>query len=492
MKKIKKRTAGILMSVTSLPSRHGCGSFAGSAYGFVDFASAAGFRLWQLLPLNPLGFGFSPYQPYSSMALDDIYLDLDKLIEEGLLDEVPDFNKDAGRVDFKAVAAFRLPYLKKAYAKAKERGFDPKRFLKKNPWAKEWGYYMMTKRRIDTPWNEWPEEQREWIHGSKRIKKEDLDDFGFEVFLQEKLYEQYNALRDYAHSKGLLLMGDLPFYSGFDSADVYCNQDQFRLHKINRKPTVVAGVPPDYFSPTGQRWGNPIYNWKAMRKDKYGYLVERVAFSAKLYDLLRLDHFRAFDTYYVIPSYCPNAMVGKWVEAPGYRFFDTLFAKYPDIDIVAEDLGDLRPEVLELRDHYAFPGMNVIQFTFAEEIWQNKAGLDEENSVAYLGTHDNQTTVGFIQDTLHEQGAADWKKALVEKGYREDEPLNIILQRFCLNKKAILAVLSAQDVLGLDDSARTNVPGDVSDKNWTWRITDLNGFNDALPRLQEMISGSGR
>ena len=491
MKKISKRTAGILMSVTSLPSRHGCGSFAGSAYGFVDFVSEAGFRLWQLLPLNPLGFGNSPYQPYSSMALDDIYLDLDVLIEEGLLKEVPDFNADAGRVDFKAVASFRLPYLKEAFKAAKEKGYNPAKFQKKNPWVKQWAYFMMNKRRFDCSWDAWPEEVRNWINGSQRIKPEDKEDIEFEIFLQDKLYEQFWKLRNYAHEKGILLMGDLPFYSGFDSADVYCNQDQFRLHKINRRPTVVAGVPPDYFSPTGQRWGNPIYDWKAMRKDHYSYLIDRIAFSSRLYDLLRLDHFRAFDTYYVIPSYCPTAMIGHWVEAPGYRFFDTLFKEHPDIDIVAEDLGDLRPEVLELRDHYAFPGMNVIQFTFADEIWAHKDGYDEDNSVAYLGTHDNQTIVGYIQNTLHE-GAEDWRRALVERGYRDDEPLNILLMRFCLNKKAILAVLSAQDILGLDDSARTNVPGEVSDANWTWRIASLDGLREKLPMLQEMISGSGR
>ncbi|MCR5491133.1 MAG: 4-alpha-glucanotransferase, partial [Bacilli bacterium] len=323
MKKISRRTAGILMAVSSLPSRHGCGTFGASAYRFVDYCAEAGFHLWQLLPLNPLGYGNSPYQPYSSMAFDDIYLDLDILIEEGLLKEAPSFREDAEKVDFQASSAYRLPYLKEAFRNAKEKGFKPERFLKKNPWAKVWGYFMLNKRRYPTSWDAWPKEVKEWINGPHRIKKEDLEDFEFEIWLQEELLKQFSALRAYCHKKGVLLMGDLPFYSGFDSADVYGNQDQFRLHKINRKPTVVAGVPPDYFSPTGQRWGNPIYDWKKLKQENYSYLIDRIAFTSRMYDLVRLDHFRAFDTYYVIPAYCPTAMVGKWVVAPGKKFFKT-------------------------------------------------------------------------------------------------------------------------------------------------------------------------
>ncbi len=490
MKKIQSRSAGVLMALSSLPGKYGCGDFGESAYRFIDFAKKAGFRLWQLLPLNPLGYGHSPYQPFSSNAMSDLYLSLDALVKERLLDEVPPFNADADRVDYEAVAAFRLPYLKAAFAKAKKKGYSPRGFLARNRWAKNWAYFMMNKRRFGCSWDQWPEENRKWIDGPRRIKKKDREDYEFEIWLQEKLFEQFAKLRAYAKKNHILLMGDMPFYVGYDSNDVYANKDQFLLDPETAQPTSVAGVPPDYFSPTGQRWGNPIYDWDKLIKTDYRFFADRVGFCGKMFDLVRLDHFRAFDTYWKIPASEETAMVGEWVEAPGKDFFNTLLRKYPDLDIIAEDLGDLRPEVLQLRDLFHFPGMNVIEFTFPDQIFAKKDGFDEPNSVCYLGTHDNETIVGFIKDTLKE-GAKQWDEELIKLGYTEGDLAHKLI-RFCLDKKCILAVISVQDILGLDNAARTNKPGCIDDKNWTWRMPRFDELEAKIPEIKELIARSKR
>lgn len=486
-----ERKAGILLGVASLPGNYGIGDFGKGSYRFVDDLAKAGFSLWQILPLAPLGYGHSPYQPYSSFAMDEIYLDLDALHEEGLIGKPAPFNALASKIAYEEVRAYKLPYLRAAYKAEKAK--NPRlltRFKKEHPWASDYSVFIAFHESHQSSWDNWPLEERDWILTRPALKGKMKEEADFRLYLQYKLYQQWDKLHAYAKDKGIEIIGDLPFYVGFDSCDVWANQDTFLLDRKTKQPSFIAGVPPDYFSATGQRWGNPIYDWKKLAKEDFSFIENRIALNARIYDVLRLDHFRAFDTYWKIPSSCPTAVEGEWVEAPGYALFDSLLAKYPSLNIIAEDLGDLRPEVLTLRDHYDFPGMNVIEFTFHDYEIEHKGKWDEENAVAYLGTHDNETIVGFFYD-LDEREQAEWVYALEQKGIAEG-PMNERLIRYCFAKKAKYALVSMQDVLGLDKDARTNVPSTVNDVNWTWKMSDFASFEEKLPSLEKVLKEEGR
>lgn len=487
------RSAGILLSVTALPSRHGIGDFGKEAKEFIDHLAEMGFKVWQILPLNPLGYGNSPYQPYSSFAIDEQFVDLDGLVDDGLLKSVPDFNADAPKVHYDAVKAFKLPYLKEAFGAFIKREGSAKlieKFKKSHPWVGDWAVFMTFKRRYPTSWNEWPSEAQNWIKSRPALSKEDQEACNFEIWLQMVLYAQWNAIHEYAKKKGIKIIGDIPFYVGFDSCDVWANQETFLLDPDTHLPTVVAGVPPDYFSAIGQRWGNPIYDWKRLEANGFEFIINRIHLNAVLYDILRLDHFRAFDTYWEIPASCPTAVDGQWKEPPGYLFFDTLLGKYPDLEIIAEDLGDLRPEVLELRDHYDFPGMNVIEFTFEDCELLHKGDWNRENSVAYLDTHDNDTMLSYFY-LMPEEAQAAWLHRLGELGIVLGTAVDRMMV-YCMRKPAKLAVLSMQDILNLDVHARTNVPGTVDDRNWTWKLVSFSDFLARKEFLSDLIVSSKR
>ena len=395
----RKRQAGLLLSVTALPGKYGIGDFGESAFTFIDLLKTAGFSLWQILPLNPLGYGNSPYQPYSSFAIDEQFVDLEALVKEGLLNGIDECDVIQGKVKYDAVKAFKLSHLKRAYDIFLQKDYAAQQldeFAASHPWIPDWSVFMMFKRRYPSSWNEWPKEAASWIETRPALNKQDQYDSRFEIFIQMVLYRQWQKVHEYALANGIKIIGDIPFYVGFDSVDVWGNQDAFLLDKKTHLPSCVAGVPPDYFSETGQRWGNPIYNWELLEKNGFEFLVNRIYLNSTLYDIIRLDHFRAFDTYWKIPAECETAIDGKWIEAPGYKFFDLLLGKYPNLQIIAEDLGDLRPEVLELRDHYDFPGMNVIQFTFEDCEFLHKGDWNRVNSVAYLDTHDNDTMLSYF------------------------------------------------------------------------------------------------
>ena len=489
---MEKRSAGILLSVTALPSRHGIGDFGENAKKFIDALNDMGFRVWQILPLNPLGYGNSPYQPYSSFAIDEQFVDLDALTKEGLIDRVPDFNADAPSVQYNAVKAFKAEYLRKAFtnylSKHGKKAIDA--FAKSHPWVNDWSVFMTFKKRYPSSWNEWPKEVQDWIFTRPELDQDLAEGALYERWIQMVLYAQWDAIHSYAKSKGIKIIGDIPFYVGFDSCDVWSNRDTFILDPENYNPTVVAGVPPDYFSEIGQRWGNPIYNWKLLQENGFDFILNRIHLNSVLYDILRLDHFRAFDTYWEIPASCPTAVDGEWKEPPGYEFFDLLLSKYPDLDIIAEDLGDLRPEVLTLRDHYHFPGMNVIEFTFHDYELLHKGDWDEENSVAYLDTHDNDTMLSYFY-LLPEEEQGAWLQALRNLGIEEGTVVDRMLI-YCMRKSAKLAVLSMQDILNLDVHARTNVPGTVNDRNWTWKLVDFDAFLGRREFLKGIILDAGR
>lgn len=487
------KLAGILLPVASLPGDYGVGDFGKHAYEFVDALYSAGFRLWQILPLNPLGYGHSPYQPFSSFAMDEIYVDLGDLQRRHYIRRPAKSNPLAKAIDYERARAYRAPILREAFeTQMKKNPRCLNLFIEENPWVKDWAAFMMFKRRYPASWDSWPTQAREWIKTRPAIARKESRAYKYEIWLQMTLYRQWDALHRYANSKGIEIIGDIPFYVGFDSCDVWANQDCFLLNPVDSSPSFIAGVPPDYFSATGQRWGNPIYDWKHLEESDFRFIAERIVNNAKIYDIIRLDHFRAFDTYWKVPSFCPTAIEGEWIEAPGYAFFDSLFAKYPELQkkLIAEDLGDLRPEVLTLRDHYRFPGMNVVEFTFHDDAIAGKVGYEGYNSVVYLGTHDNDTMKGYFSSLpLDEQ--QEWQQAIASFGY-QDETLVDKFLHFALAKPAKYSILTVQDILNLGPEGRINVPGVVDSINWTYKMDTLKPFKDRVVYLRHLLKATGR
>lgn len=482
------RVTGVLMPVASLPSDSGVGSFGKEAYEFVDSLVRMGMKIWQLLPLNPLGYGNSPYQPFSSFAGDELYIDLGMLEKAGYLkgdrapfaEEVP-----ADKIAYDKARAYKAPYLKEAYKAFWAKDSESAEFLefKKLDWVYPYAVFISLKKQNDLRcWNEWPKEQQDWILDQKYDISHLEEEIQYQMFIQFMFRKQWMELKKYANSKGISIMGDIPIYVGIDSLDVWGCRENFLLD-AEGKPAFVAGVPPDYFSATGQRWGNPIYDWDYMEKNGFTFWINRLAYSSELYDVIRIDHFRAFDTYWKIPASCDTAIEGDWIEAPGYALFDTIFKALPDIQIVAEDLGDLRPEVLELRDHYHFMGMNIVEFTM----------LSEEpirHQLIYTGTHDNQTVEGWYRDLDKET-----KKKVRSKLFRYGlpwMPISYKMIYFMLMSEARLAIIPAMDVLGLDDKARLNTPGTVGSPNWEWRMDSIESWKACEQRIGKLITRAGR
>lgn len=492
------------MPVSSLPSDYGIGDFGQNAFAFVDRMAEAGVKIWQILPLNPLGYGNSPYQPYSSMAGDEIYLGLDILTKEGLLEESPaPFSKDAETVDYEKVRAYKETYLKKAFEAFDQTAEDFVAFANQD-WVFLYGVFRAFKSANNMVcWNEWEPEYKNWIKTASAAKSEGNykekiaqdalcqkyeKEITYHIFLQYLFLKQWMELKTYANKKKIQVMGDIPFYVGIDSLDVWSNQDSFLLDE-NGMPVFIAGVPPDYFSATGQRWGNPIYDWDYLKEHHYDFWVNRIAYNHKLFDIIRIDHFRAFDTYWKIPATCPTAIEGEWIEAPGYEVFDAIYEKMPKAKIVAEDLGDLRPEVHTLKNHYKLKGMKIIQFTF-DPNENNNNFKDKKNMIAYTGTHDNQTILGWYES----QKPSLQKKirsCLWKMGYHQRS----IAQRFVeytLDNKADYAIIPMQDILELDDVGRLNTPGTVGSPNWEWKMADFTQADKFMPVFAKNVKKSGR
>lgn len=486
---IKK--AGILLPLASLPGKFGIGDFGIEGYQLIDSLKEGNMKLWQILPLNPLGYGNSPYQSYSSFALDEIYIDLIQLKEEGLLTKLPSFIKQSNFIEYEKVRDLKFKYLQIAYLKDKEKAKSKiMKFKLDNPWVNSWAIYKSFKRKDSHPWNLFPSYKKDYQLVSSNLSEEEKEDINFEIWVQMKLFEQWDALHKYANVNGIKIIGDLPFYVGFDSSDVYANNKYFLLDPNTKEPSFIAGVPPDYFSATGQRWGNPIYDFAELEKDGFSFLINRIAYNSKLYDIVRIDHFRAFDTYWKIPASCKTAIEGEWVEAPGYKLFDKLFSSYPDIEIIAEDLGELREEVRVLKDHYDLPGMNVIQFTLYDDLFAKKDGFDKENVVIYLGTHDNETTYSFLK-SMKEEDKKTLDEALSSLGIEDDNEVNRLI-KFALRKKGKYVILSFMDLLNLDNKARINTPGVLSKSNWTYKLKDFNSLFKAINDSKEEIIKDGR
>lgn len=444
-----KKNVGILLPVASLPGNHGIGDFSIYAYQFIDWLKDHHYKYWQVLPLNPVGPGNSPYVTICSEAIDIRYIDLSDLVDQGLLKKVPDHHKSTNKIDFDDVLAYKDKYLRKAFKKST---YNLNRFKKENPWSVPYGRYLVLKKMNNNlPWNEW---------NNFDIPKELLKEVDYHIWCQHIAYKQWNRLVSYAHSANISIIADCPFYVGLDSVDCYLHQDEFLLDE-NHQPTFISGCPPDAFSDDGQTWGTPIYNFEKMRENNYSFLISRIGFLSKHCDILRLDHFRAFDTYCIIPAGDENARRGEWKIGPRYEFFDELYRRYPDIKIIAEDLGDLFDSVLELRDHYNLPGMRIMEFNIFDDIEES------DKVVVYPGTHDNQTLFGWLKSLNEDQ--------INFLNNKFDNPHNLYKAIFnhIWNMKSYITIFQLQDLLKLDDSARINFPGTVGNHNWSYKLRNM-------------------
>ena len=493
-----KRSSGILLHISSLPSPYGIGTFGQEAYDFVDRLVRARQRYWQVLPLGPTSFGDSPYQSFSAFAGNPYFIDLDTLANEGLLDRSwlgsIDWGESARRVDYGKIYQQRFLVLRAAFERAKgswERMQSLERFRAEHAdWLNDYALFMALKdEQGGVPWSQWPGELRFREEGALWQARERLgESILFYAFLQQLFFEQWLRLRAYANERGIKIFGDLPIYVPFDSADVWSAPWEFQLNE-ERRPKCVAGVPPDYFTADGQLWGNPIYDWDSMRQSGYAWWLRRMRSAHALFDSVRIDHFRGLSSYWSVPADAETARGGAWFPGPGIAFVETLKAAFPDFEIVAEDLGYLTDEVRQLLADSGFPGMKVLQFAFdAREPSNYLPHTYDSHCVCYAGTHDNTTVDGWF----HEAAESDIAFAIRYLGLSEEEGRVHGILRGGMGSVAQLFVAQMQDYLGLGSDCRMNTPGTLGGGNWKWRL--LSGeFDEALiDSIAEMTRIYGR
>ncbi len=493
---IMARSAGVLLSITSLPSPYGIGTIGKEARKFADFLKKSGQKIWQILPVGPTSYGDSPYQSFSTYAGNPYLIDLDTLCSEGLITKKElksfDWGDNPEEVDYEKVYNCRYKALRIAYENYKalpdQKAF--RSFKRRNSkWLKNYALFMALKNNFDmVSWLEWPEDikMRE-EKAVRRYERKFKDEIDFWKFLQFKFYEQWESFRAYVNGLGIKILGDMPIYVAMDSADTWANPEIFQLYD-DGDPIAVAGCPPDYFSETGQLWGNPLYDWDYLEQTDYEWWFERIKAASKLYDITRIDHFRAFASYYSIPYPAENAINGEWIEGPRIKFFQMMEEELGDIEIVAEDLGTLTPDVTELMEQTGYPGMKVLEFAF--DSGEENDYLPHnytENCVVYTGTHDNDTVMGWLETAKPE----DIKYAREYCKMPDDEPFNWGLIRTAYFSKANMAIVPIQDILGLGKEARMNTPSTFG-KNWTWRISGKALTKELAAKLKTMSAESGR
>lgn len=476
------RESGILLHPTSLPSKYGIGELGNEAYSFVDFLVRSRQKLWQILPLGPVGYGESPYQCFSAFAGNTLLVSIDKLIEQKLLSKedvgtLPDF--DVRFVEFERVRKFKFDLYRKAFKKFKSEGInaDYRRFLRDNSfWLEEFSLFMALKEHFGgAAWNLWDKEIAFRKPDAVEYYKDKLaGEIEYHKFLQYMFFRHWLQLKAYANGKGIRIIGDLPIFVSCDSSDAWSKRHLFELD-ASGNPKKVAGVPPDYFSETGQLWGNPHYKWDEMQKDNFSWWRDRLDMLLKLVDIIRIDHFRGFESYWEIPGGAKTAQNGCWVKAPGRELFKALRAYMGDMPVIAEDLGFITKEVEDLKNEFEFPGMKILQFTFgggAEERFLPHNY--EENAVVYTGTHDNDTTVGWYLKNK------ETKPEVIDELNRYfNIPREVGEKAVCwtlienaLSSRANTAIIPMQDILCLGSEARMNIPGTVGGRNWAWRLEE--------------------
>lgn len=481
------RRAGILMPITSLPSPYGIGTMGEAAREFVRFLHKAGQSYWQILPICPTSYGDSPYQSFSSYAGNPYMIDLDDLCEAGLLEKSDYENIDWGdnqeKADYGLLYKKRFSVLKKA-TKAAEEKYEAliSEFRTENEkWLSDYALFMAIKdEQNGVSWLEWPEILRKRDNKALSVEREKLkDEIKFWECVQFLFFSQWKKIKAYANENGIKIIGDIPIYVSSDSADVWAHPDQFQLDN-NLIPISVAGCPPDGFSADGQLWGNPLFNWELMKEQNYSWWVDRIAYQTKIYNILRIDHFRGFDAYYSIPYGEKTARNGEWKEGPGIDLFNVINEKLGELPIIAEDLGFLTDSVRQLLKDTGFPGMKVLEFAFDSR--DTESGylphLYNKNCVVYAGTHDNDTILGWF-DVISKEDAEYAKKYM---RLSEAEGYHWGMMRTAWACIADTAIMQMQDILGLGKSARMNTPSTLSDKNWSWRCLP-GAYNDTLAEV---------
>jgi len=473
------RSSGVLLHPTSLPGRYGVGDLGEWAYTFVDWLESAGQTIWQVLPLGPTSYGDSPYQSLSTFAGNPLLISFDKLVTDGWLTaediaKVPNFPPYL--VDFGNVINYHNAMLTKAYnrfdamASAEQRSGFVAWCAQEAYWLDDWALFIALKNLYGgKPWVEWPEGEtlREAkVLDDTRVKNaRSVDEHKFRQWL---FFKQWHELKSYANGKGIRLVGDVPIFVAHDSSDVWANRDEYYLDALGN-PTVIAGVPPDYFSPTGQRWGNPLYRWDKMAENDYRWWISRINATLKMVDIVRVDHFRGFEAYWEVPATETTAIKGQWVPGPKFDFFNVVVQQIAELPIIAEDLGLITPGVIELRDGLGLPGMKILQFAFGGSGGEN-GFLPHNytpNCVVYTGTHDNNTTVGWWNSG---EATEDIRNFLPEYMGRKVEEIQWDLIRLAMASVAHTAVTPLQDVFGFGADTRMNTPGRESG-NWGWRFT---------------------
>ena len=489
------RSAGVLLSITSLPSPYGIGTIGKEARAFADYLKKAGQTVWQILPVGPTSYGDSPYQAFSTYAGNPYLIDLDMLCEEGLITKEQldsfDWGSNPAQVDYEKIYNARFPALRIAFENFKKA--DQKAYLKftrqNSKWLKNYALFMALKNKFNmTSWTEWPEDIKMREDSAvRRWERKLRNEIRFWKFVQFKFYEQWESFRAYVNGLGIKILGDMPIYVAMDSADTWANPELFQLYD-DGDPIAVAGCPPDYFSATGQLWGNPLYDWDYLKETGYEWWFERIAAASRLYDITRIDHFRAFASYYSIPYPAENAIHGKWVEGPRIQFFRMMEEALGKIEIVAEDLGTLTPDVTELMEQTGYPGMKVLEFAF--DSGEENDYLPHKytnNCVVYTGTHDNDTVMGWVETA--KQSDIDYARSYCKMP--PDEPFNWGLIRTAYESKADMAIVPIQDILGLGKDARMNTPS-TTGANWAWRV-DANALTEELAdKLKTLSVRTGR
>jgi len=493
------RSSGILLHPTSFPSRFGMGDMGIEAYRFIDFLVESDQQYWQVLPLGPTGYGNSPYSCYSAMAGNPLLINPELLRDNELLaDEdfanLPEFPLDY--VDFERAIALKVPLLKKACEnfKAKASPMQQKEFSgfceSKENWLEDYALFMALKDHFGgVSWNNWePEIARREPESLEKWRQQLNGEIYYYKYVQFEFFRQWTELKRYANLRDIKIIGDIPIYVAHDSADVWSHREIFCLDEASGEPALMAGVPPDYFSSTGQLWGNPVYNWEKLQANNFEWWVERFEAIFAYVDVTRIDHFRGFDAYWAVERGQETAMYGEWIKAPGTALLDLINQKFGDLPIIAEDLGVITPEVVALRDRYEFPGMKILQFAFGAGPGDPFLPFNyDRNCVVYTGTHDNDTTVGwFNQLSNYERD-----EVLRYLGCIDPQGIHWSLIRMGWMSIANMAIVPYQDLLGLDTDARMNFPG-KPEGNWGWRYRSEALNREVGDRLKTMTYISGR
>lgn len=494
-----RRAAGVLLHPTSLPGGYGIGELGDHVVAFLDWAQSAGMTIWQVLPLNPPGYGASPYGCLSSFAGNPLLISAQRLLQEELLDlddvaELPRFSDE--HVEFEAVSAYRFGLLRTSWRRFQERASGElhaalEAFVnseEQQEWLDDYTLFMALKEAAGgAPWWEWEEPlvTRD-AKAIARARKELADEVRFWEYVQFLFFRQWEIVRDAAHARGIQIMGDVPIYVANDSADVWGNRELFQLDERG-VPTVVAGVPPDYFSATGQRWGNPLYRWDAMRETDFRWWIARVRTNLRFADVIRLDHFRGFAAYWEIPAEEETAVHGRWMPGPGTALFDALRLALGELPLVAEDLGFITEDVHELRRSVGLPGMKVLQFAFAQNDSPHLPHRYDPQTVAYTGTHDNDTARGWFDHASDDER----ENALQYLGCATAEDIAWGLIRTAYTSVAETAIVPVQDILGLGTEARMNTPG-AEHHNWSWRLDAGALTLESALKLRRLATLTGR